>query len=342
LRPAPAAERLLSRAGEGIKPEIFQSMIEVSTGVCDNLTEVEADLRRALSDVRDLAADSNLRVLGSGTHPAARFDEHLLADHPRYHYLLERTQWVARRSPILGLHVHVGASSGDHAILLMNELSPYLAPLLALSASSPFMDGMDTGLASSRITVYESHPACGTPPSFATWKDFDEHCARLRRARAIGSLKDLWWDIRPSPRYGTVELRICDGQSRLGDTLAIVAAVQCLVAWLESTRPAHAPARPPSEWRLRENKWRAARYGLEAELVVNEAGQTRSVRSIWSGILHLLEPHAERLGCSRHLLRIAHILEAGASYQRQRSLFQARGSLRRVVESLADEWHASF
>ncbi len=342
LQPVPAAESLLARAGEQVKPEIFQSMIEVSTGICTSLGEVDADLRQALTEVRQLAASAGLRVIGSGTHPAASFDEHVLGKQPRFRYLLERTQWIARRSPILGLHIHVGATCGDHAIQLVNELSPYLALFLALSASSPFMDRVDSGLASSRVTVYESHPACGTPPAFHCWREFEQHYARLSRCRAVGSLKDLWWDIRPSPRYGTVELRICDGQNRLSDTLAIVAAVQCLVVWLNATRPPRAPEPPPSSWRLRENKWRAARYGLEAELIVNDAGETRSVRDLWSGLLHLLEPYARKLRCHRHLLRISHILESGASYQRQRAVFERTGKLARVVESLVEEWHGSF
>lgn len=342
LQPVAEAESMLARAGEQVKPEIFQSMIEVSTGICTSVGEVDADLRRALTEVRDLAVASGLRLIGSGTHPAASFQEHVLGRQPRFRYLLERTQWIARRSPILGLHVHVGATSGDHAIQLVNELSPYLALFLALSASSPFMDGLDTGLASSRVTIYESHPACGIPPAFTSWSEFEAHCARLKRCRAIGSLKDLWWDIRPSPRYGTVELRICDGQSRLSDSLALVAAIQCLVAWLNATRPPHAEAVPPSGWRLRENKWRAARYGLDADLIVNDQGETRSVRDLWSGLLHLLEPYARKLRCHRHLLRISHLLESGASYQRQRGVFERTGSLRRVVESLVDEWHGSL
>jgi carboxylate-amine ligase len=336
LRPVPAAHLVL---GQDLKPEIYQSMVEICTGVCGSLQEVEADLRRGFRHLRERAREAHLRVIGSGTHPIARFEEHVLTGQPRYHSLLERTQLITRRSTILGLHVHVGVSSGEHAIQLINELSPFLALFLALSASSPFMEGEDTGLASSRVTVYESHPGCGVPPSFTSWSEFEEHCARLERAGAMQSLKDLWWDIRPSPLYGTVEIRICDGQGRLEDTLALVAGVQCLVAWLEATRVSGAPAGPPAAWRLRENKWRAARYGLEAELIVNERGDTRPVRAIWAGLLRLLEPLACKLGCSRHLHRITHILESGASYHRQRRTLQQTGQLRKVVEALAEEWH---
>lgn len=338
LQPAQASDRLLRRLApeSGFQPELFLSMLEVCTGVCGSLQEVEADLRRALARLEETARAESIIVIGAGTHPLAALDEHTLYPKPRYRELLERTQWITRRASVYGLHVHVGVESGQEAIELINDLSPYLAPLLALSASSPYLEGKETGLASSRVTAYESHPACGTPPTFRSWMEFERLCDTLRRSDSILSLSDLWWDIRPSPHYGTVEIRICDGQNRLSDCLALVAAVQCLVAWLKTTR--EGSGRIASTWRLRENKWRAARHGLEADLMVDESGTTRPVRRIWRDLLEHLGPGAARLGCSAHLAGIERILSQGASYQRQREALARTGSLLGVIATMRDEW----
>lgn len=337
LQPSPAAGRLLPRLGESphLKAELFQSMLELTTGICHNLDEVEADLRKAARRLASIADQEGVEVMSAGTHPFAPWEAHVLFPRTRYLELLEKTQWITRRCSVFGLHIHVGARDGDHAVAMINDLAPYMGLLLALSASSPFMEGHDTGLASSRIIAYESHPCGGTPPFYGSWSEFEQLSEKLFRAGAITSLKDLWWDIRPSPLYGTVELRMCDSQSSLSETLSLVAVVQCLMAWLEAGREHPQQA---SNWRLRENKWRAARYGLEADLIVNEGGETRPAREIWWELLEELEPIGLRLGCQRHLQRIRHTLEQGASYHRQREAYRRSGSLQSVVQELIREW----
>lgn len=338
LQPSPAASRLLARLGgesPQLKAELFQSMLELTTGICQNLDEVETDLRKAAQRLAAVADLEGVEVMSAGTHPFAAMDAHVLFPKTRYVEVLERTQWITRRCSVFGLHIHVGARNGDHAVAMINDLAPYMAALLALSASSPFLEGHDTGLASSRITAYEAHPASGTPPSYRSWSEFEQLSDKLFRAGAITSLKDLWWDIRPSPLYGTIELRMCDSQSTLTETLSLVALVQCLMVWLEAVRE---HPRPASTWRLRENKWRSARYGLEAELIVNEQGETRPVREIWWELLEELEPIALRLGCLRHLQPVRQTLEQGASYYRQRQVHQRSGSLQTVVQELIGEW----
>ncbi|ODT63702.1 hypothetical protein ABS71_13990, partial [bacterium SCN 62-11] len=332
----PAAGRVLPLCHSGqVKSEIYQSMVELCTGVCPDLTQVEADLRRARNDLLQTCQPLGIEVLGAGTHPFAPRQQRMLSNaSPRYGMLLERNQWIARRMSIYGLHVHVGVPGPDQAVLLMNGLLPYLAGLLALSASSPFWHGEDTGLASARSTVFESHPSGGTPPVFRDWAHFRERCALMLRSHSIVSLKDLWWDIRPNPVYGTVEIRICDGTPGLSDTLALVALIQCLSARiLHNIELGHVPD-PTSDWILRENKWRALRWGLEANLIEDEEGNVSPVQVQLTRWLEELSPYAERLNCLNYLEKVRARLHMGSSVLKQRQIYQQTGSLRCLVQSL--------
>ncbi len=276
----PAAPRVLAAArgaGERIAPEIFQSMLELRTGVCRNLADVTGDL-------------------------------------------------------------HVGMRDGDHAMAVMNGLLPHLATLLALSSSSPFMDGQDTGLSSARATVFESLPTAGTPPTFADWDDFLGFYDRLERSRAVTSTKDLWWDVRPSPHFGTLEVRVCDVPSSIEDTLALVALVQCLAADITARLDAGEPPPRPAPWRLRENKWRAARWGLDADLVVDDDGHTQPLRGVADALVWSLTPAARDLGCLRELGLVGRLIERGTSSERQRKTFAKSRSVLAVVEALAETW----
>lgn len=336
----PAASRVLPLCASGlIKNEIYQSMVELSTGVCTNLSMVEADLRRGRQDLLKACVPLGLEPIGNATHPIAPRQERILTPgSSRYALLLERNQWIARRMGIFGLHVHIGVPKADHAVHLMNGLVSDLACLLALSSSSPFWGGEDTGLASSRATVFESQPTGGCPPSFLDWEHFTHYCQRLLRSRSIVSLKDLWWDVRPNPNYGTIEVRICDGTASLSETLAIVALIQCLCArQLESIEHDMLPA-PPSDWRTRENKWRAMRWGLEADLIEDDEGGSLPARVVIQNWLDKLLPYAQKLECQHHLHKVQEILEAGSSSQRQRQVYATTGSLRAVVQQLAQEW----
>ena len=336
----PASQRVLERCTTGlVKTEIYQSMVELCTEVCSNLSQVENDLRRGQQDVLQAANSLGVEILGSGTHPFAERQQRLLTPgSPRFALLLERNQWIARRMAIYGLHVHVGVAEADQCIHLMNGMMPYLGGLLALSASSPFWSGEDTGLSSARATVFESQPTGGCPPSFRDWAHFESHCRRLSHSRSIVSLKDLWWDLRPSPGYGTVEVRICDGTASLSETLGLVAMIQCLAArLLEQLELGIVPA-PPGDWRVRENKWRALRWGLEAKLIEDEAGNVTSARELVNQWLEELHPYAIRLECLDHLAPIRRLLESGSSADRQRQIYRQTGSLRSVVQALVEEW----
>lgn len=336
----PAAPRLLTAIGPPtarIKPEIFRSMIEINTGICRDVGAVRADLSRSLDEVRAAADSLGIEIASSGTHPFATHTGHLFYPSDRYRQLLERNAWIARRLLIFGLHIHLGMRNGDHAIATMNVLARHLGHLLALSASSPFWEGEDTGLASARITIFESVPTAGTPPSFRTWAEFVSFYDKMISSRSVGSLKDFWWDVRPSPGYGTLEIRICDCPSTLDETLAIVALAQCLAAAADEHLRHRLSPEPPPSWLLRENKWRAARHGLDAEVLVDDRARARPLREELAGLVRTLEPVAQRLGCATELAAVHGIVARGTGATRQRAVFARTSSLLAVTEALVEE-----
>jgi carboxylate-amine ligase len=321
-----------------IKPELFQSMIEINTGVCATVAEVRHDLQTAFAQLRIAGEALGLEFAAAGTHAFASHKDRVVYPSERFRYVLERNRHVARRLSIFGLHVHVGMEDGDAAISMMNAILPMAPCFLALSASSPFLDGEDTGLVSSRTTVFESMPTAGTPPTFQSWADFERHADVLVASRSIDSLKDLWWDVRPSPGYGTLEIRICDALPTLSETVALVALVQAFVARCEDMRRAGHRFGPPPTWLVRENKWRATRWGLDAEIVVDERGTVRKLRSELERMLVECEPYAERLGCAGEMRRIAAMADGGCSYRRQREVYRHTRACAAVMQSLAHEF----
>jgi carboxylate-amine ligase len=320
-----------------IKPELFQSMIEVNTGVCDSVAQVRHDLATAFTQVRLSGEALGLEFASAGTHAFARYDDQVVFPAERFRYILNRNRFVGRRLLIFGLHVHVGMRDGEMAIAMMNAVLAKAPCFLALSGSSPFWCGEDTGLASSRTTVFEAIPTAGTPPTFDTWAQFEEHVEVLTASRSIESLKDLWWDVRPSPEYGTLEMRICDALPTLSETLAVVALVQAFVARCDDMRRAGQRFARPPKWMLRENKWRATRWGLDAELVSDERGGVRRLRDEVERMLIDCEPYAAKLGCVEEMRRVAQMLETGCSYRRQREVYKHTRSCAAVMQSLAHE-----
>lgn len=338
---SPKAPQLLHRwsGPPTVQPEIFQSMIELSTGVCRDAAHAEADLRATAERLLPIARGLGLRFIATGTHPSARYTERKLFPADRYHGLIARNQWIARRLQIFGLHVHIGMESPETAIAIQNELLHDLALLLAVSTSSPFWEGDNTGLASSRVTVFEALPTGGSPQLVHDWNEFCELVETLQRAEAITSLKDLWWDIRPSPRYGTIEIRICDGLATLRETADIVALAQAL-AKRAGARVAAGQGRTfPPMWRVRENKWRASRHGMDASLVIADDGTIASARPYLARILDELVADGHLDGQSRHAKHLRAIADgAPTSADRQRAIYAASNSLEAVAKSVANEF----
>jgi YbdK family carboxylate-amine ligase len=321
------------------KHELLESTVEVITGICSTVAEAREDLAGTLKEVQVAAAKRNLGVMCSGTHPITDWTTQEISPNPRYAQLVEQMQWLARRLQIFGVHVHVGVRAPEKAIPINNALMMYIPHFLALSASSPFWIGADTGLASARSKVFEGLPTAGLPYALSGWDAFEDYMETLISSNTIESIREVWWDIRPHPNFGTVELRICDGIPTLDEIGVIAAMAQSLVESLDRQLDKGYTLPQPRMWLVRENKWRAARYGLDAEIVVDDRGQ--SVKPIKEAILDLaedLEPIARKLGCAEELMQVETLLERGASYQRQRAVAAAHnGDLKAVVDSLLDE-----
>jgi len=333
IAPEPGAEHPKA------KHELLESTVEIITGICSTVAEAREDLAGTLKEVQAAASKRNLGVMCSGTHPFTDWTTQQISPSPRYQALVDQMQWLARRLQIFGVHVHVGVRSPDKAIPINNALMMYIPHLLALSASSPYWMGSDTGLASARSKVFEGLPTAGLPYSLSGWDAFEEYMETLISSHTIESIREVWWDIRPHPNFGTVELRICDGIPTLDEISVVAAMSQSLVESFDRQLDKGYTLPQPRMWLVRENKWRAARYGLDAEIVVDDRGQ--SVRPVREAILDLaedLEPIARKLGCDEELMGVERILEKGASYQRQRAAAAANdGDLKSVVDLLLRE-----
>lgn len=324
------------------KHELLESCIEVITGVCATVDEAVEDLRQTVGEVAAAAAARGLGVMCSGTHPTTDWATQQISPNPRYAKLVEDMQWLARRMQIFGVHVHVGVRSPDKAIPIVNALTAYIPHFLALSASSPYWVGTDTGLASARSKVFEGLPTAGLPYQLSGWDDFERYMATLISAQTINSVREVWWDVRPHPQFGTVELRICDGLPTLYEISWAAALSQCLVEMLNGQLDRGYTLPVPKGWTIRENKWRAARYGIDAELIVDDDGRTEPLRDLVEVLVDDLVPIAERLGCGDQLLRAKRILDVGPSYLRQRQAAQAAdGDLHAVVDQLMAEMRAN-
>ncbi|PZS13250.1 MAG: glutamate--cysteine ligase [Pseudonocardiales bacterium] len=332
----------ISPKGDGEHPkakhELLQSCVEVITGICQTVEEAKADLAGTVAEVAAAAKDQNAGLLCSGTHPITDWATQRITDDARYHALLERNQWMARQLQIFGVHVHCGVRSTDKVIPIVNGLLAYLPHFLALSASSPYWIGSDTGLASYRSKVFEALPTAGLPFQLSGWDAFEKYMDALISSHAIESIREVWWDIRPHPNFGTVELRICDGLPTLDEIGCVAALAQCLVERFDRQLDNGYTLPEPRPWLVRENKWRAARYGLDAEIVIDNSGTVQPVKQAITDLVEDLLPVARRLDCAAELESIPRLIECGASYQRQRAVAAANGGeLRPVVDLLLAE-----
>lgn len=340
-----AAPAVLARVGEGhpdaehpkIKKELYQCTVEVITGVCTTVSQAREDLAESMREVEMAAAESGAAIIGAGLHPFTPWQDLTLSEGERYQRLVETIAWPARRLTTHGVHVHVGVRSGDKAIATVNALTGYLPIFLALSAASPYWNGQDTGLASTRTKIFEAMPTTGLPPHLRDWAEFNVFLDTLIEAGAVQTVREVWWDIRPHPGYGTVELRMCDSMPTLWEVAAIAALAQCLVVDFDRMMDAGEQPEVPREWVRRENKWRAARWGIDADLVADETGRTRPLRDLVDDLVARLLPLATELGCAAELGDLRRIAAEGPSYVRQRGIVDAGGDLPDVVRHLREE-----
>jgi carboxylate-amine ligase len=321
-----------------INPELMQSVLEITTPVCRTAGDVERELVTLRSYVTGIAREKGLRVGSAGTHPFSLFERQRITAKDRYRALIDQMQYIARRELIFGMHVHVAVDDAEKAIQVVNGLLPHIAPLLALSASSPFWRGEPTGLSSSRQMVFSAFPRSGPPPRFRDYSDYAAVVGQLERSGCIADYTHIWWDIRLHPRLGTIEIRICDAVTRLEDAVAIAAYCQALVKQLcERHEAGH---EIPSYHRIltSENKWLAARYGLEAP-VMDLASTSRNrapVARLIRRTVGELRPHARELGSERELEGVLAILGRGSSSDRQLRVFNANRDIVEVAREIAD------
>lgn len=321
-----------------IKQELLLNTVELVTGICTTVAEAKADLNSSLAAVREVTDPMGVEIFCAGSHPFSPPQLQPVTDKERYAKLIDRTQWWGRQMVIYGVHVHVGLDSRDKVLPVLDGLVNYFPHFQALSASSPFWGGEDTGYASHRALMFQQLPTAGLPFQFASWEDYESYVKDMFTTGVIDTLSEIRWDIRPVPALGTIEMRICDGLATLEDVGAIAALTQCLVDEFSTTleNGGTIPTMPP--WHVQENKWRAARYGLDAIIILDAEGNEQLVTEHLRETLKRLEPVAAKLGCSAELADVENIIERGAGYQRQRRVAAEHGGdLRAVVLDLVKQ-----
>ena len=309
--------------GSQISTEFLQSQVEVGTKVCSTAGEARADLARLRRGVSQAAERHGFGMIAASTHPFARWGEQRRTENLRYKQLADDLQGVIRRLVICGMHIHICIEDPDLRIDLMNQISYFLPHILALSTSSPFWEGRDTGLASYRLSVFDTLPRTGLPTVFDNWSEYERHVNILVQTGVIEDATKIWWDIRPSARYPTLEMRICDVATSIDDAIAIAALLQSLLHMLYRLRLGNQRWRQYSGMLIQENRWRAQRYGIDEGLIDFGKREMHPYAALLEEMVELVREDAEELGCTAELAHVHTILERGTSAHRQRRMLGA-------------------
>ncbi len=322
---------------ERVKPEMHQSVVEIGTGVCRNIQEAKEEIRDIRRQMVALAHENGLRLAAGGTHPFAEWRDQKIYPDKRYETIVEDLRMVARANLIFGLHVHIGVEDRETGIQLMNSARYFLPHLLALSANSPFWLGMETGLRSYRCKVFDKFPRTNIPDIYHSWSEFDNYVTLLIQTNCIDNAKKIWWDIRPHPYFPTLEFRVCDMPMRLDESIAIAALCQAIIAKLYRLHEQNLSFRHYSRALIMENKWRAARYGLDGKMI--DFGKQTEVpaRQLIEEILVFVADVAEELGSQEEIGYVHRILEHGNGAERQLRVFHQTGDLKQVVDYMIQE-----
>jgi glutamate---cysteine ligase / carboxylate-amine ligase len=326
-----------------INAELMQSVLEIATPVCRTAGDIQRELLKLRAYVTGVGREKGMRVGSAGTHPFSLFERQRITARDRYRNLVDQLQYIARRELIFGLHMHVAVDDPEKAIKVVNGILVHLAPLLALSANSPFWRGEPTGLASTRSAVFAAFPRSGPPPRFRDYADYAEVVGQLEKTGCIADYTHIWWDVRLHPRLGTIEFRMCDAVTRVEDAVALTAFCQALVKHL--CEQYERGEEIPSYHRIltTENKWLVARYGLEAPLMDLDTGRRNRVPAaqLVRRALRKLEPHARELGSERELQGVREIISGGNGADRQLRTWNANRDVVEVVVELADATEAA-
>jgi glutamate---cysteine ligase / carboxylate-amine ligase len=322
--------------GEQIKPEMIQSQVEVGTGVCKNIQEARADITRLRSIIASLAAKNGLKIIAASTHPISRWQDQKIFDDERYELLIQELQTVARSLLIFGLHVHVGIADRDRQIHIMNASRYFLPHVLALSTSSPFWMGHNTGLKSYRSEIFKQFPRTDIPDHFDSYSGFERYIDLLVRTGCIDNGKKIWWDARPHPFFPTIEFRVCDIPTRVDDTIAIAALFQAIVAKLNTLIEKNLGFRLYRRMLIQENKWRAVRWGLDGKMI--DFGKQKEVptRDLIRELLEFVDDVLDNLGSRKEIEHIHTILERGTSADEQLRVYHETNDLNQIVDRLIE------
>ena len=326
---------------ERVKPEMHQSVVEIGTGVCRTIQEARDEICSIRRHIIGLARQNGLRISGGGTHPFAQWQNQEIYPDDRYRVIVEDLKMVARANLIFGLHVHIGVEDRETAIQIMNGARYFLPHILALSTSSPFWLGMETGLKSYRCKVFDKFPRTNIPDLFESWSEFENYVNLLVRTNCIDNAKKIWWDIRPHPHFPTLEFRICDMPLRVEETIAIAALCQAVIGKLYKLHEQNLSFRHYTRALIMENKWRAARYGLDGKLIDFGKQKEVPVRDLIVEILDFVGDTAEELGSARELSYIRHMLEHGTAADRALRVFNETHDLKAVVDYMISETEAN-
>lgn len=322
--------------GEQVKPEIIQSMIEVGTGICKDIQAARADITNLRGIVAGLARKKGLEIVAAGTHPFSHWHDQKIFDNERYNLIVEENQIIARSLLTFGLHVHVGISDPDRAIQIMNAVRYMLPHMLALSTSSPFWVGKQTGLKSYRSEVFTRMPRTGIPDHFESGNSFQNYVSLLIETGCIDDGKKIYWDVRPHPVFPTLEFRICDIPTRVEDTIAIAALFQALVAKVNRLLDQNLTFRLHHKMLIEENKWRAVRYGLDGRMIDFGKGKEVPVRDLIRELLAFVDEVVDDLGSRAEIEHIHTILERGTSADEQLRVWRDTGDFKAVVDHLIE------
>ena len=322
---------------EQIKPEMHQSVVELGTEICQSVVDARAHVIELRSRLAELAGRSELRIASVGTHPFSHWRDQLITQGERYQEIVKDMQQLARANLIFGLHVHVGVPDREGAIHVMNQARYFLPHIYALSVNSPFWVGQDTGLKGYRLKVFERFPRTGIPDAFESLSEYDDYCKLLVKTGCIDNAKKIWWDIRLHPFFDTLEVRVCDAQTRVDDTLAIAALIQAVVAKLFKLLWRNTTFRIYRRRLLDENRWRAARYGIDGKLI--DFGREAEVeeRSLLNELLEFVASEADQLGSHREMAHIERIMREGTGADRQLAAFERTRDMKAVVDHIVAE-----
>jgi glutamate---cysteine ligase / carboxylate-amine ligase len=326
-----------SGLGDQVKPELHQSIVEIGTKICADVPELDADLRRTRGELVRAAHRVGLQVSAAGTHPFSNWMEQVITPGDRYKNIVEELQQLARSLLIFGMHVHVAVPDRTTMIDLMNMARYFLPHILALSTSSPFWMGRDTGLKSFRTTVFRRFPRTGIPDHFNSWSEYEDYINLLVKLHCIDNAKKIWWDVRPHPTFGTLEFRICDVVTRVDEAVAIAALIQAIVVKLHRLYTKNMGFRMYPRALIEENKWRAARWGLEGKLIDFGKQAEVPMRDLAVELLVFTDDVVDDLGSREAMEPLHRILREGTSAERQLRVFKETGDLKAVVRHLVSE-----